>query len=76
MFKGLKGGLRRSGGSARTARVSSTRMGHGRDLASDQRRRPAFMPDTPQEQGYDSDGARVSEPGEKVEGYTGKNIGA
>lgn len=59
MFKGLNGGLRRSGGSARTARVSSSRMGHGRDLTTDMRRRPAFIPDTPQDQGKDTDSSRL-----------------
>lgn len=60
MFKSLKGGMRRSGGSARTARVSSTRMGHSRDLTDEQRRRPAFLPATPQEQGMDSANSRLS----------------
>lgn len=60
MFKGLKSGIRRSSGSARTARVSSTRMGHGRDLSSDILRRPAFLPQTPQEQGFDGKNPRLS----------------
>lgn len=60
MFKGLKGGIRRSSGSARTPRVSSTRMGHARSITDEQRRRPAFLPDTPQEQGQDSNSSRLS----------------
>jgi hypothetical protein len=60
LFKGLKNGIRRSSGSGRTARVSSTRMGHGRDLTDEQRRRPAFLPATPQEQGWDSKSPRLS----------------
>lgn len=60
MFKGLKGGNRRSSGSARVSRVSSTQMGHGRAIADEQRRRPAFLPDTPQEQGQDSKSSRLS----------------
>lgn len=61
MFKQLRGGFRRSSGSGRTARVSSTQMGHGRDITDEQRRRPAFLPQTPQEQGWDgSKTSRVS----------------
>ena len=61
MFKltGNSGSRKSSGGGARVGRVSSTRMGHGRDLSTEQHRRPAFLPDTPQEQGFDSDGPRI-----------------
>jgi hypothetical protein len=62
MFKLTKNsGRRNANAAARTARVSSARMGHGRDLSTDMRRRPAFLPDTPQEQGYDSRTSRVDE---------------
>ena len=77
MFK-LTGvsGIRRSQGSSLMHRVVSP-MGHLRGAMPPHPRRPAFMPDTPQESGWDSaDGGRVSEPGETKQGYTGSNIGA
>lgn len=61
MFKGLSSGRRNASGGGRTARVSSAAMGHGRDLSTEQHRRPAFVPDTPQEQGFDSNTSRVNE---------------
>lgn len=62
MFKLTKGGsgLRRSGGgSSKPARVNAASMGQVRDLSSDTLRRPAFLPPTAQEQGFDSDGSRL-----------------
>lgn len=78
MFK-LTGrsGLRRSSGAAAQPRVGGIPTGiAGSDITLSQRRKPAFVPDIPEEQTFDSDTGRVSEPGETVEGYTGKNIGA
>lgn len=61
MFKALTNGYRTGGRSSRTARVNSSSMGHGRPIADEMRRRPAFLPATPQEQGYDSNTPRVDE---------------
>lgn len=56
-------GLRRSGGRPSQPRVI-TSPGYGicgSDITLTQRRRPAFMPDTPEEQGFDSNTSRVNE---------------
>jgi hypothetical protein len=60
MFK-LTGvsGRRNASATRQTPRVSGLTALRGRDIATDNRRRPAFLPDTPQEQGFDSDGPRL-----------------
>jgi hypothetical protein len=61
MFKLTKGsGLRRASPSGQTSRVSGLHGLRGRDLTTDNRRRPAFLPDTPQEQGFDGKNPRLS----------------
>lgn len=75
MFKSLRNGNRSATGSPRTGRVSSTRMGHGRDTTQEQSRLPAFVP-PPTEHGRDSSLSRVSEVNGGKGGYTGKNVGA
>lgn len=63
MFK-LTGssGSRRAGGGGASAggRIDSGYSVHVSDLALSQHRRPAFMPDTPQEQTMDSNSPRLS----------------
>lgn len=65
MFKLTRGGngLRRSsqGAGGRPSRVSGLTQLRGSDVTLSQRRRPAFLPDTPEEQGWDSNTPRVNE---------------
>lgn len=62
MFKLTKGGsgLRRASGTAQTPRISGLKGLRGSDLTLSQRRRPAFLPDTPEEQGWDGKNSRLS----------------
>jgi hypothetical protein len=62
MFKSLgRGGIRRaSGRGGQTSRVSGLTSLRGRNIEDEQRRRPAFLPATPQEQVRDYQGPRVS----------------
>lgn len=57
------GGLRRASAtaSAGSNRISGLHGLRGSPIALTQHRRPAFMPDTPQEQGFDSTTSRVDE---------------
>lgn len=79
MFKSTKGsGMRRSGssGSRQSGRISGMTQMRQAPTEVSRRRRPAFLPDTPEEQAVDSSTSRVSEVGESSKGYTGGNIGA
>lgn len=74
-----KGGLRRASGasSSGAGRIGGLHGLRGADTSVSRRRRPAGLPDTPEEQGFDNDSiARISEPGKRSQGYTGSNIGA
>ena len=61
MFKGLRNGRRNASPTGQTGRVHGLMALRGSDISLSQRRRPAFMPDTPQQQTYDSKTSRVSE---------------
>lgn len=79
MFKATGSSGRRNAGrtaSSGSGRISGLHGLRGADTTVSRRRRPAFLPDTPEEQTIDSSTSRVSEPGESRGGYTGSNIGA
>lgn len=63
MFKWTgKSGLRRSGGGGANSsgRVSGLHGLRGSSTEVSRRRRPAFTPDTPEEQAFDSNSSRLS----------------
>jgi len=62
MFKWLNSsGRRNASPTGQTGRVTGITALRGSDITLSQRRRPAFLPDTPEEQGYDSNTRRVDE---------------
>lgn len=64
MFKMTKGGsgLRRAGGggSTQSSRISGLSQIKQAPTEVSRRRRPAFLPDTPEEQAFDSSSSRLS----------------
>lgn len=62
MFKGLRSGMRRSSGgsSSGDGRISGLHGLRGSSTEVSRRRRPAYLPDTAEEHGFDSNSSRLS----------------
>jgi len=62
MFKSTgASGYRKASPTGQTSRVTGVTNLRGSDISLSQRRRVAFLPDTPEEQTWDYDGPRVDE---------------